>query len=71
MFNNICLWIRCICPVFIRVKYIFSKSGLKALYTTGFILVLTSNSKIPIIIDNKLLYTNYAIGSNIAYLLYL
>ena len=65
------MWIRCIYPVFIQVKYIFSGSSLKALYTTRFILVLASNSKIPVIIDNKLLYVNYAIGSKVAYLLYL
>ena len=52
-----------------RAKYIFSRSSLEALYTTKFVLVLASNSKIPVIINKELLYTNYAIGSKVAYLL--
>ena len=33
--------------------------------------VLALNSEIPIIMDKELLYANYAIGSKVAYLLYL
>ena len=43
-----------------------SESGLKALYATGFSLVIASKGKIPVIIDKELLYANYIISSNIA-----
>ena len=54
-----------------RAKYIFSGSSLEALYITRFVLVLALNSEILIIINNELLYINYTISSNVAYLLYL